>query len=236
MSSAAKIMIVREDFSILGSPVDPDATAAGFESRFFAVLRDNHPDVVVLDLTRASGAGLEAIRTLRRKSAVPILVVHAADDVHIEDYVVCGAASRVVAPIDLVQLNAAIHRIMALNGSSSVAASTSSTALRFGGVVFDPDRNAIIGPKGEKAVLTTLENDILLFMAGRARAVCARAEIAQALYGNNMPATDRAIDVIVKRLRTKLDSVDEERGGDLIKTEFRRGYILAADVTQGAAG
>lgn len=41
--------------------------------------------------------------------------------------------------------------------------------------------------------------------------------------------------MIVKRLRAKLDAVDESRGRSLIKTEFRRGYILAADVVPAAA-
>jgi len=61
--------------------------------------------------------------------------------------------------------------------------------------------------------------------------VCSRAEIAKTLYGSHQPTTDRAIDMIVNRLRKKLDQIDDVEGGKLIKTEFRRGYVLGSDVT-----
>ena len=239
MSAAATIIIVRDDFSIPGATEAAPAADGDAESRFFGLLGGDRPDVIVLDLTGSADRGLEAIRRMRERSGVPILVVHRADDAQVEDYRVCGAASCVAAPLDLVSLNIHIRRILELTGSAksahaAAAAKSASKALRFAGLVYDPDKNLLVGPTGAEASLTTLENDVMAFLAASARRVCARADIAEALYGSRPPNTDRAIDVIIKRLRTKLDAVDGTRGGALIKTEFRRGYILAADVT--AAG
>jgi len=54
--------------------------------------------------------------------------------------------------------------------------------------------------------------------------------LAEALYGKHRPATDRAIDVVVNRLRTKLRTVSESTE-HLIKTEFRRGYRFVSDIS-----
>jgi len=54
--------------------------------------------------------------------------------------------------------------------------------------------------------------------------------LAEALYGKHRPATDRAIDVVVNRLRTKLRSIGESTQ-HLIKTEFRRGYRFVSDIS-----
>jgi DNA-binding response OmpR family regulator len=51
------------------------------------------------------------------------------------------------------------------------------------------------------------------------------------LYGRHRPTSDRAIDTIVNRLRKKLVSVGGPTAEDVVKTEFRRGYVFVADVS-----
>src|SRR5579863_4513687 len=77
MSGATTIVVAREDFSIPGAPeVTPAGLGpGGYEGRFFDLLRDSKPDVVVLDLSRANGGGVETILRIRQQSTVPILVV-----------------------------------------------------------------------------------------------------------------------------------------------------------------
>jgi DNA-binding response OmpR family regulator len=60
--------------------------------------------------------------------------------------------------------------------------------------------------------------------------LCTRGEIAELLYGPQRGAGDRDIDVLVNRLRKKLVSVGGANAEQLIKTEFRRGYSLLAEV------
>jgi len=52
------------------------------------------------------------------------------------------------------------------------------------------------------------------------------------LYGPESSVGDRAIDVVVNRLRKKLILAGGGEAEQLIKTEFRRGYLLVADVAR----
>ncbi len=95
---------------------------------------------------------------------------------------------------------------------------------------FYPGRNLLTGPAGDDIVLTTSEARLLAHFLSRPWTLCTRREIAELLYGPEHSVGDRAIDVAVNRLRKKLvlaGSVDAEQ---LIKTEFRHGYLLAAEV------
>lgn len=142
MPAASTIIIIGEDFSIPGSPSNASAhePPTEREHRFFALLEDHRPDVIVLDLTRTDGAGLNAIRAIRERSGVPVLVIHSGEDAKVEDYRVCGAASCIPAPIDIVSLNGAIQRIIGLTQSvNSPRPSIAKPArrlpsVRFGGI------------------------------------------------------------------------------------------------------
>jgi two-component system OmpR family response regulator len=234
MPEASTIIIAREDFSIPGGDRAEHGgsdDANEIERHFFDLLHANRPDVVVLDLTGTTGAGLETIRRIRDRSRVPILVVHRADDGRGDDYRICGAAGCIPAPVDIVVLNQTIQHIIRVSKQSSATAARSVNAFSFAGMVFRSDRNALQGPNGASVKLTTLENHVLSLLVSRARMVCSRAHLVRALYGSHPPTSDRAVDVVVNRLRKKLVAASGETGGNLVKTEFRRGYILVADVS-----
>jgi DNA-binding response OmpR family regulator len=65
--------------------------------------------------------------------------------------------------------------------------------------------------------------------------LCTRDALAEALYGSHRPNSDRAVDVIVTRLRKKIASLGGPAAQRLIKTEFRRGYMFVAEVSHGPA-
>ena len=86
----------------------------------------------------------------------------------------------------------------------------------------------VVAPSGKFTQLTTAESRLLAHFAANPWKTQTRTMLAEALYGQHRPATDRAIDVVVNRLRAKLRSI----GGStqyLIKTEYRRGYRFASD-------
>jgi len=73
MSAATTIVVAREDFSIPGGEYhveDAAVLAMQPEFRFFHLLREAKPDVVLLDLSRASGNGVETILKIRSPSQV----------------------------------------------------------------------------------------------------------------------------------------------------------------------
>ena len=71
--TATTIVVAREDFSIPGGDptpeLDPTIVETGHENRFFSLLHNSKPDVVVLDLTNANGKGVGTILRIRRKSS-----------------------------------------------------------------------------------------------------------------------------------------------------------------------
>jgi two-component system OmpR family response regulator len=237
---ASTIVVAREDLSIPGAGDAANGAAgvaADIETQFFNVVRQHNPDVVVLDLTASQGKGISAILKIRRRSGVPILVVCGSDDPQMREYCLAGAAECMKAPVDLMALNQTVQQIIQLSKIShtAVAAEPSQTEpVCFAGLMLYPHQNLLIGPDGSTIKLTTSENRVLVHFVNNPLILCTRDALAEALYGPQRPNSDRAVDVVVTRLRKKIGSLGGQTVQRLIKTEFRRGYVFVVEVSVGA--
>ena len=237
---ASTIVVAREDLSIPGASDTGDGvviSAADIEARFFNVVRQFNPDVVVLDLTGSPSNGTAAILKIRRRTGVPILVVCEPNDPLMREYCLAGAAESMKAPVDIMQLNQTVQHIIQLskNSRDSVGSETSQTQpVLFSGLTLHPHENRLTGPDGSTVKLTTSENRVLVHFVSNPWTLCTRDALAEALYGSRRPTTDRAVDVIVTRLRKKIATLGGPAAQRLIKTEFRRGYVFVAEVSLGA--
>lgn len=237
---ASTIVVAREDLSIPGAAEAGNGAApaaAEVEARFFNVVRQHNPDVVVLDLTGSQGNGIPAIVKIRRRTGVPILVVCGPDDPQMREYCLAGAAECMQAPVDIMALNRTVQQIIQLSKSShaAVAAEPSQTEpICFSGLMLYPHQNLLIGADGTTTKLTTSENRVLVHFVSNPLTLCTRDALAEALYGPHRPNSDRAVDVIVTRLRKKIGTLGGAPAQGLIKTEFRRGYVFVAEVSVGA--
>jgi two-component system OmpR family response regulator len=237
---ASTIVVSLEDLSIPGA-VDAGRnaafSAADIEARFFNVVRQHNPDVIVLDLTGLPNNGTGTILKIRRRTGVPILVVCDPDDPLTREYCLAGAAEAMQAPVDIMQLNQTVQQIIQLSKSSRdvVGAEPSPTQpVLFSGLTLHPHENRLVGADGSTAKLTTSENRVLVHFVSNPWTLCTRDALAEALYGPRRPTSDRAVDVIVTRLRKKIASLGGPAAQRLIKTEFRRGYVFVAEVSLGA--
>lgn len=88
----------------------------------------------------------------------------------------------------------------------------------------------LAGKDGALVELTRTEGCLLAHFLSKPGTLCTRQEIGGLLYGPDYPIGDRALDIVVNRLRNKLLLLGGPAGWCLIKTEFRRGYALTADV------
>ena len=233
MSAATTILFAREDLSIPGGAEVGNSGRDGSDSvhaHFFELISRSNPDVIVLDFSRTPAAGTNTILTVRRRTEIPILVVCSPGQSEIEDYRVAGAADCIAAPVDIVGLNQTIQRIVRVRGRNGPVSSRAPDNFRFAGVSFYPGRNLLKASVGDNIDLTTSEARLLTHLVSRPWTLCTRGEIGELLYGSEHSVGDRAIDVVVNRLRKKLvlaGGIDAEQ---LIKTEFRHGYLLASDV------
>jgi DNA-binding response OmpR family regulator len=232
MPVATTIVVAREDFSIPGGEQNDgnQTEPMALESRFFSLLRESKPDVVVLDLRQANGDGVGMILKIRRQSTVPILVVCGQDNLNAQDYRFAGAAECIASPMDVVAFNEVLQQIVRVNGQAAPSPPREAEAIEFSGATFRPHQNLMLGADGKAVHLTTAESLLLAHFVANPWEIQTRSALADALYGKHRPATDRAIDVVVNRLRTKLRSIGETTE-HLIKTEFRRGYRFVCDTS-----
>ena len=237
---ASTIVVAREDLSIPGATDTGNgaaSSAADIEARFFNVVRQFNPDVVVLDLTGSPSNGTETILKIRHRTGVPILVVCEPSDPLMREYCLAGAAESMQAPVDIMQLNQTVQQIIQLskNSREAMRAEPSQTQpVIFSGLTLTPHENRLTRADGTTVKLTTSENRVLVHFVSNPWTLCTRDALAEMLYGSRRPTSDRAVDVIVTRLRKKIATLGGPAAQRLIKTEFRRGYVFVADVSSGA--
>ena len=237
---ASTIVVAREDLSIPGVAEAGDGAASAavdIEAQFFNVVRQHNPDVVVLDLTATQGNGIPAILKIRRRTGVPIVVVCGPNDPQMREYCLVGAAECMQTPVDIMQLNQTVQQIIQLSKSSRPSAAAEpaqNQPIFFSGLTLHPHHNLLVGSDGSTIKLTTSENRVLGHFVSNPLTLCTRDALAEVLYGPQRPNSDRAVDVIVTRLRKKIGSLGGPTTQGLIKTEFRRGYVFVAEVSVGA--
>lgn len=234
MAGTVAIIIANDDFTIPGSaPGSPADNLNGVdpEMRFFALLGERNPDVVVLDFSRQHARGLDVIAKIWARSDTPILVVTPAEAGAVPDFCAAGAADCIGAPVDIVAFSQILQRIIAKRRSELLVAAAPN-GVSFAGISLQEYGRCLAGPDGNAAKLTTSELRVLRHLLSKPLTVCSRGEISEMLYGRHQPNSERAIDIIINRLRKKLTMVAGPEAQNLIKTEFRRGYTLAAQLVE----
>jgi two-component system OmpR family response regulator len=235
--ATSTVVVAREDLTIPGAVEasgletnDPEH----IENELFKTLEQNKADAVLLDLTASRGQGVAAIRRIRRRSAVPILVVCRPEDTLAADYRRAGAAACLNPPIDLMQMKEALGLPDASNGRGMAPLFVSAAAegIRFAGYVLRPRDNRLIGPDDTEVALSAIETRVLQHLAETPGVVWPAAAIAEAAQGAEAGRAgnpDRTVGPVIARLRKKLARLGGAEGQHLIKTQIGRGYMLAAE-------
>jgi two-component system OmpR family response regulator len=229
MSASVAILIARADFSV----GDSDSGAPQErEECFFRLLSENQADAIVLDLSENTADASSTIAKIKQRTTVPIVVVTGASEETARRYRYLGAAECVPAPVNLWQLTTVIKQLKSLwlAAQQENAVCSGSASIPFGRLLFNPDWNGIANKDGQFKTLTTCESRILAFLLSRPRRVISREDLLNAVYNHYRPVSDRAIDVLINRLRTKLRALGGAEAAAYIRTEFRAGYVFVAQV------
>jgi DNA-binding response OmpR family regulator len=236
MARAATIIIARDDLSIACGPDSPSVRnrfGTDIEHAFFDLVRSSQPDVIVLDCRGDATRGITAIHKVRQRTDTPVLVICSAGDRRLHEYRIAGAADCLAGPFDILHLNQAIQQIMQVNAPALPRRCMQSGSYEVAGLLFDPLQNNL-SSREMNVKLTTAENRLLLHFLARPFTVCSRTDIAEALYGARPAQSDRAIDVIVTRLRKKFVDLRGPNAPNVIRTEFRQGYTFVGEVKAAA--
>ena len=232
--TAVKIVLAREDLSIPGAAKAAFGASADAETRFFGVLRDGEPDAVVLDLSRDPAAGAATIRKVRLRCRVPILAVCDLSHPAVPEFCAAGATDCISAPVDLLALNQRLQRIVHAARNEVRKRAAAPEAFGFAGVIFYPQRDLLAAPNGATQRLGSSESRLLRHLASCPWRLCPTRELGAVLDDSGRPADARTIGVAVNRLRRKLADLCGATARTLIKTEPRRGYLLAVAVETAA--
>lgn len=190
-------------------------------------------DLILLDLMLPGQSGLDLARALRAKSAVPIIMVTARGDE--TDRVVgleLGADDYIPKPFSRAELLARIRAVLrrALSKDLQVTTETSDR-IRFAGWSLDTRRRELAAPDGTAVDLSGGEYDMLLAFCEHPQRVLSRDQLLDLARNRVSDTVDRSVDVMVSRLRRKLEPTSDSPS--IIKTVRGAGYMFIPAVSRG---
>lgn len=181
------------------------------------------PDVILLDWMLPGESGLSLAKKWRkdaRTKGVPILMLTARGEVM--DRVVgleLGADDYMPKPFEPRELVARVQNVLRRRQSAPEPLAA-DPALRFDGLLVNPATRSV-QRQGTGVELTSTEFDLLHLLARSPGKVFSRDDILAALRGHEVELHTRAVDILVSRLRKKLEPLDA------VKTLRNAGYTLA---------
>jgi OmpR family response regulator RpaB len=225
-----RILLIDDDEQ-LGPPLatyfqrfELQLTHATRPSEGLALLRNQPFDAAILDVMLPEMDGFELCRTIRKDSDIPIVMLTARGDVM--DRVVgleLGADDYLPKPFEPRELVARLQTVLRRrkpNGTAHAVSLGAAPTLRFDGLDIDTARRSVTRA-GEVVELTGTEYELLLVLAREPGKVFSRDDILNQLRGHEADLYTRAVDIVVSRLRKKLEPLD------CIKTLRNAGYSLA---------
>jgi two-component system, OmpR family, response regulator len=207
--------------------------ASGVATRMDALraISTQKPDLVLLDINLGDDDGLEILRGLRTLSALPVILITGSLQ-DCTDRVIgleLGADDYLLKPFDMRELVARVRSILRRSESDrGVSGWPNSRCYAFCGWTFDQRTRRLIGPNKRDVGLTKSEFSLLSTFVSAPFQAFSRQQLLQAMRVHD-EIVDRSIDVLILRLRRKLDG--QSRSVSLIQTQRGVGYAFHADVT-----
>ncbi|MGN9168017.1 response regulator transcription factor [Paenibacillus polymyxa] len=166
-------------------------------------------DLVLVDLMMPKVDGMEVIRQIRTRSAVPILIMSAKDsDVDKALGLGFGADDYVAKPFSMLEMTARIQS--AIRRSTTYARlqqqeeQPQAQVLTYGNLRIDFDHFTVIRDENE-IQLTAKESDILKLFASNPNRVFTKAQLYGFIWKDDYMGDENVINVHIRRLREKIE-------------------------------
>jgi two-component system OmpR family response regulator len=238
LEAGARVLVVEDDaetrrlLARLLRDNGYEASVARDGVEMWEMLERAAPDLVLLDVMLPGQSGLELCRALRAEHAgtAVIMVTAKGDQIDRVRGLDVGADDYLPKPFSRYELLARIRAVLRRIKSPPTAAGGPLPPTRewlFGGWRLETATRELVSPDGVQVGLSHAEFDLLmvfLAFAGRPLSRERLLELTRQRTSVN-PASDRSIDMLVSRLRRKLEP--RESSPPMIRTSRGVGYVLA---------
>jgi two-component system KDP operon response regulator KdpE len=184
-----------------------------------AAVREEHPDLVIMDVMMPEMDGWEACKRLREFSQVPVLMLTAR--VQSQDIVTglnSGADDYLLKPFNMDELMARVRALLRRIPSPNRPVTAAS-----GEIAIDKQKREVL-VRGEQVDLTPTEYDLLLMLGENAGKVLEHETLLRGVWGQEYTKDNDYLKVYIWHLRRKLEQ--DPRDPKLLLTEWGIGYRL----------
>ncbi|WBU56034.1 response regulator transcription factor [Paracoccus sediminicola] len=231
------LIAILEDEPEIRRVMSDTLEAAGFRTmgfaratEFEAALRRITPDACLVDLGLPDRDGLALVHRLATESGAAIIIV--SGRAQVQDRITgleLGADDYIIKPFEPAELVARLRaRLRRPNAQPSPG---QRSLARFAGWRADFDRYVLVSPEDHETPISHAEAEMLRMFLDNPRRLISRGQMLETLGGAGGESFDRAMDVRISRLRSKLG--EDPRNPQLIKTIYGAGYIFLAEVGWG---
>ena len=221
------VTLVTQELERFGHQVKAFRTGSQAE----VALRQQQPDVCIVDLGLPDMDGLSLVRDLTSRDRIGVMILSGRDS--LPDRVLgleLGADDYVSKPFDPRELVARINSIIRrLNKSTRQThrapdADAAHQQACFDRWVYQPATLTLRCDQDEETVLSAGEAELLMQLLRHPKVILSREQLLR----DQDEAFDRSIDVRMSRIRKKIEQ--NPRSPRLIKTIYGMGYMLTTDV------
>jgi DNA-binding response OmpR family regulator len=197
----------------------------GRATEFEAALKSHSPDVCLVDLSLPDRDGLTLVHRLALEQGASVIII--SGRAQVQDRVTgleLGADDYIIKPFDPAEV---VARVRARLRKERPIAHAGNTAL-FNGWTAHFDQYTLQDEAGEETAFSHAEGEVLRLFLDRPKRLISRTMMQELLGGAAGESFDRAMDVRISRLRTKLR--EDPKNPRLIKTIYGAGYIFLGEV------
>ncbi|MDR9392863.1 response regulator [Roseovarius sp. SYSU LYC5161] len=229
----APLVFILDDEPAIRTMLGDTLEEAGFRTMTFgratefeAALRNTAPDICLVDLSLPDRDGLTLVHRLALENGATVIIISGRGDV--KDRVTgleLGADDYIIKPFDPTEVVARVRARLRRETSSARKGDTGY----FNGWTARFNRYVLEDASGAETPFSHAEGQVLRLFLERPKRLISRQAMQEALGGAAGESFDRAMDVRISRLRTKLG--EDPRNPRLIKTIYGAGYIFLGDVS-----